>query len=308
MTNEELVSHLEGLGHTAETLDLGPQGRWIVVRDYPISTGTLAGQRRDVAVQWSPQVPYVAPSAVQVRPHVVPMGTRNAQGSPLGPEWQYLSRVLRCTPTPQALDRAHQHHLLGAVMEEAGPTEISVAMTAATDADLRRHLDKGLRQEDLTFATWRPSTGRRRTTAVLSGLLLPHEGERILQGNVAFTADYAQRALGELQPGEGLALVHCHLGPGWQDMSNDDVVAERDRLAGAAFGAPGSIAARGRDLGDRRVVERPTVAADRPQAVRARRRHHGESSGATAAAHLPSRAAPGAASRAEPGRHGQRLG
>jgi hypothetical protein len=102
MTNEDLVSHLEGLGHTVETLDLGPQGRWIVVRDYPVSTGTLAGQRRDVAVQWSPQVPYVAPSAVQVRPHVVPMGTRNAQGSPLGPEWQYLSRVLRCAPTPQA--------------------------------------------------------------------------------------------------------------------------------------------------------------------------------------------------------------
>ncbi|SRR6266851_5268853 len=101
MTNEELASHLEGLGHTVETLDLG-HGRWIVVRDYPINTGTLAGQRRDVAIQWSPQVPYVAPSAVQVRPPVVPMGTRNAQQSPLGPEWQYLSRVLRCQPTPQA--------------------------------------------------------------------------------------------------------------------------------------------------------------------------------------------------------------
>jgi hypothetical protein len=30
------------------------------------------------------------------------MGTRNAQGSPLGSEWQYLSRVLLCQPTPQA--------------------------------------------------------------------------------------------------------------------------------------------------------------------------------------------------------------
>ena len=124
-------------------------------------------------------------------------------------------------------------------MEAAHPTEFSVVMTAPTDADLRRHLDKGPRQEDLTFATWRPSTGRRRTTAVLSRLLLPHEDERILQGNVAFTADYAQRALGELRPGEGLALVHCHFGPGWQDMSDDDVVAERDRLAGAAFGRTG---------------------------------------------------------------------
>ena len=121
-------------------------------------------------------------------------------------------------------------------MEAVYSTEFSFAMTASTDAELRGHLDKGRRQEDLTFATWRPSTGRRRTTAVLSRLLRPREDERILQGNVAFTADYAQRALGELQPGEGLALVHCHLGPGWQDMSDDDVVAERDRLAGAAFG------------------------------------------------------------------------
>jgi hypothetical protein len=124
-------------------------------------------------------------------------------------------------------------------MHTGPPTEFSVAMTASTDADLRRHLGKGLRQEDLTFATWRPSTGLRRTTAVLSRVLLPREGERILQGNVAFTADYAQRALGELEPGEGLALLHSHVGPGWQDMSDDDIIAERDRLAGPAFGRTG---------------------------------------------------------------------
>jgi len=124
-------------------------------------------------------------------------------------------------------------------MEAARSVEFSVAMTTPIDADLRRHLDKGARQEDLTFAVWRPSSGRRRTTAVLCRLLLPHENERVLRGNVAFTADYVQRALGELQPGEGLALIHSHLGPGWQDMSGDDVVAERDRLAGAAFGRTG---------------------------------------------------------------------
>ncbi len=124
-------------------------------------------------------------------------------------------------------------------MEEATSTEFSVAMTEPTHADLRRHLDKGSCQEDLTFATWRPSTGRRRATAVLSRLLLPQEGERILEGNAAFTVDYVQRVLGELRPGEGVALVHSHLGPGWQDMSKDDVVAERDRLAGAVFGRTG---------------------------------------------------------------------
>lgn len=102
MTNEDLVNHLVGLGQTVETHNRGSQDRWIVVHDYPISTGTLAGKTRDLAIQWSLQIPYVAPSAVHVRPHVVPMGTRNAQQSALGPEWQYLSRVLRCQPTPQA--------------------------------------------------------------------------------------------------------------------------------------------------------------------------------------------------------------
>jgi len=102
MTNEDLVSHLVGLGHTVETLDRGPQDRWILLREYSISTGSLAGQSRDVAIQWSPQIPYVAPSAIHVRPHVVAMGTRNAQQSVLGTQWQYLSRVLRCPPTPQA--------------------------------------------------------------------------------------------------------------------------------------------------------------------------------------------------------------
>jgi hypothetical protein len=94
-------------------------------------------------------------------------------------------------------------------------------------------------QEDLTFAVWRPSRGKRRMTAILQRLLLPTATERVLHGNVAFTADYLLRALAELGPNEGLALAHNHFGPGWQDMSRDDVVAEEDRVAGPAFGRTG---------------------------------------------------------------------
>ncbi len=112
----------------------------------------------------------------------------------------------------------------------------SVAMTADDAESLLRHFDKGPRQEDLTFAAWRLSEGSDRDTAILTRLLLPQPAERILNGNVSFTSDYAQRALGELELGEGLALLHGHLGPGWQGMSSDDVVAERDRLASAALG------------------------------------------------------------------------
>ena len=80
--------------------------------------------------------------------------------------------------------------------------EFSVAMTASLARELAAHLDKGLMQEDLTFAVWRPSEGQSRTTAVLNRLLLPRDGDRVLQGNVAFTSDYLSRALSELEQGE----------------------------------------------------------------------------------------------------------
>lgn len=118
--------------------------------------------------------------------------------------------------------------------------DLSVAMTGDLDSQLRahfRHDDFG--QEDLTFALWKPSAGSMRLTAVLTGLVLPDEGERILDGNVAFTADYLSRVLASVPEGCGIALLHSHLGPGWQDMSRADDIAERDHLASAAAGRTG---------------------------------------------------------------------
>lgn len=117
--------------------------------------------------------------------------------------------------------------------------ELSVALTAGLDRELADHLDKGMHQEDLTFAYWRPSRGAMRYTAVLQKLNLPAEDERILDGNVAFTSEYIARVLDERPPDAGIALLHGHLGPGWQSMSRDDVVAERDRLAGLVAGTTG---------------------------------------------------------------------
>ena len=114
---------------------------------------------------------------------------------------------------------------------------LSIAMTESLDDQLRIHLDKGPDQEDLTFALWHPSRGRTRLTAILQRLVLPASGDRILQGNVAFTPNYIQRVLQVAgDEGLGIALLHSHLGPGWQGMSYDDVVAERDRLAAAVAG------------------------------------------------------------------------
>jgi hypothetical protein len=123
--------------------------------------------------------------------------------------------------------------------EEPEPEILSVAFTATTDAELAAHLDKGPDQEDLCFAYWRPSRGWRRMTAIVNELVIPGDEERILQGNVAFTAEYLARVLDERPEGAGIALLHSHLGPGWQGMSGDDIVAERDRLAGAVWGQSG---------------------------------------------------------------------
>jgi hypothetical protein len=117
--------------------------------------------------------------------------------------------------------------------------ELAVVMTGDLDSQLRQHFAHEGIQEDLTFAIWRPSIGSRRMSFVLDRALLPDGSERVLEGNVSFTSDYLGRALASLEPGTGLALIHSHLGPGWQGMSEDDIVAERDRLAGAVSGRSG---------------------------------------------------------------------
>src|SRR5438552_7047136 len=114
--------------------------------------------------------------------------------------------------------------------------DVAVAMTAEIANKLGSHLYKGPRQEDLCFAYWNPSIGATRFTAVMNKLVLPVEGDRVLQGNAAFLPQYIHRVLAEAPAGAGVAFLHSHLGPGWQGMSSDDERAERDRLAGAVTG------------------------------------------------------------------------
>ena len=91
----------------------------------------------------------------------------------------------------------------------------------------------------MAFAYWRPSVGQNRYTAIITEIVFPEPGDRILQGNVAFLPQYLHRVLAEVPEGSGIAFLHGHLGPGWQGMSHDDVVAERERLAGAVAGRTG---------------------------------------------------------------------
>jgi molybdopterin-synthase adenylyltransferase len=79
-------------------------------------------------------------------------------------------------------------------------------------------------QEDLCLAIYRPSTGLERTTALIREPLPPHDGERIVHGNVTVTAEYILRGAETARARKcGLVLLHSHPGgEGWQAMSGPD--------------------------------------------------------------------------------------
>jgi hypothetical protein len=115
----------------------------------------------------------------------------------------------------------------------------SVALRGEIDEVVLAHLIRADHQEDLCFATWFPSNGHHRKTALLHSLILPQPGERHVHGNASFEARYFERAVMEAaKSGAGLAFLHSHPGPGWQDMSKDDICAEQEHAA-AAKGATG---------------------------------------------------------------------
>jgi molybdopterin-synthase adenylyltransferase len=115
----------------------------------------------------------------------------------------------------------------------------STALPQTVQAGALRHLLRQDDQEDLCFALWYPSVGQSRTTALIQRLVFPEPGERQVHGNASFLPSYFERAVGEAVKAQaGLALLHSHLGPGWQDMSADDIRAEQSH-APAVMGATG---------------------------------------------------------------------
>ncbi len=107
----------------------------------------------------------------------------------------------------------------------------SVAMTADTHAALAGALLLDGR-EDVRLATYRPSTGATRRTALVRRLVPPEPGERALRGNTSLTGGYVLRAATLAQAdGCGLVLAHGHPGEqGWQGVS----AADRDTEAAYA--------------------------------------------------------------------------
>jgi len=111
-----------------------------------------------------------------------------------------------------------------------------VALTDDASAVARQHLlqhyDGGGLQEDVCFALWHPSTGRTRTTALISEVLIPQDGETHLLGNASFESSYLGRAISSARKKHaGIALLHSHPSAGWQGLSAIDQRAEQEIVA-----------------------------------------------------------------------------
>lgn len=93
---------------------------------------------------------------------------------------------------------------------------------------LNNFLLKEKGQEDLVFVLWTPSIGNMRYTAIINELIFPEKFDRNLHGNVSYNYQYLIRVCRmALLKNRGVALLHCHLGPGWQGMSSDDIETEK---------------------------------------------------------------------------------
>lgn len=118
----------------------------------------------------------------------------------------------------------------------------SVAMTAAMEKALLSLLVREDGQEDLCLATYRPSTGATRTTALIRTVIPPEEGDRFVHGNATVTGDYILRGADIAQKnGCGLVLIHSHPGANtWQFMSepNQDTESSYAYLVREITGLP----------------------------------------------------------------------
>jgi molybdopterin-synthase adenylyltransferase len=117
----------------------------------------------------------------------------------------------------------------------------SIALSTPVHEGAVDHLLRHDGQEDLCFALWYPSTGASRETGLLQRLILPMDGERRVHGNASFSSNYFERVMGIARRADaGIALLHSHPAPGWQEMSQDDIKAEQGHAASvlASTGLP----------------------------------------------------------------------
>jgi hypothetical protein len=111
MVVAELEAHLAEIGLPTDTLEVGGQS-YLLISDVRIPAGSRAGENCEVALLRSNDNPWLPEAKLHVRPHLIPMGQQASQPSPLGADWQYLSRRFDPPPTPKSF-YAHILTVLG---------------------------------------------------------------------------------------------------------------------------------------------------------------------------------------------------
>ena len=108
------------------------------------------------------------------------------------------------------------------------PKATSVAMTATTEKALLSLLVQSDGQEDICLATYRPSTGMTRVSALITSVISPESEDRFVHGNATVTGKYILRGAQLAQRDEsGLVLLHSHPeADRWQFMSEPDCDTE----------------------------------------------------------------------------------
>lgn len=107
----ELESYIGELGLSTGELTANGQP-FLLIKDVPINGGSHAGQHCDVALRRSNDNPWLPEAKLHVRPHLTQMGQNYSQPSPLGTDWQYLSRRFDRPPSPRSF-YAHILTVLG---------------------------------------------------------------------------------------------------------------------------------------------------------------------------------------------------
>lgn len=103
----------------------------------------------------------------------------------------------------------------------------STAIDYRLNAKLNEFLLRADMQEELIFALWTPSNGDLRYTALINEIIFPETGDRNIHGNASYEYKYLLKVCRlALKSGKGIAMLHSHLGPGWQGLSSVDIDTE----------------------------------------------------------------------------------
>jgi hypothetical protein len=95
MPIEDLIRELRARGLAVEDAPRRVDGtEYVVIDPYPIEMGPHAGKVVAIALATPLDFPISPPGGIHVKPHLIPVGTRNTGASSLGSEWQYWSRPI----------------------------------------------------------------------------------------------------------------------------------------------------------------------------------------------------------------------